>query len=246
MFHVKQNIKMKLIEQIKNFKIESLRYFISISVVIFVVICIIIGKTAYVRYFLIVFALIFLKELFTNLREAKKEKIDLTQYYLTSTLAILNPFTMFASFKQLFGQLYILLKSYKGFPNAENYQNKTAYILPFKEEWNIANGGVTVETSHSWDVYTQRYAYDFVITHNDKSYQNDGKQLTDYYCYGKEVISPADGVVVGMNNNTKDYTGVGDYSVDWKARDFRGNFVVIKHAENEYSFTAHLKKTLFW
>jgi hypothetical protein len=101
MFHVKQNIEMKLIEQIKNFKIESLRYFISISVVIFVVICIIIGKTVYLRYFSIIFVFIFLKELFTNLREAKKENIDLTHYYLTSMLVILNPFALFGSFKQI-------------------------------------------------------------------------------------------------------------------------------------------------
>lgn len=238
MFHVKQNIKMKIIESIKKFKIKSLRS----SIYIATAVCIIIGKTVYIRYFLIAFVFIFLKELLTNLRQAKKEKIDLTHYYLTNTLVILNPFIFLGSLKHIFGQLYILLKNYKGFPNAEIYQNKATYILPFKEEWNIVNGGITPETSHSWDVFTQRYAYDFAITQNDKSYQNDGKQLTDYYCYGKEVISPADGVVVGVNNNTKDYTGVGDYSVDWRAIHIGGNFVVIKHEENEYSFTAHLKK----
>jgi murein DD-endopeptidase MepM/ murein hydrolase activator NlpD len=48
--------------------------------------------------------------------------------------------------------------------------------------------------------------------------------------------------VVKVRSNVRDHTRVGDYSIDWKTRDFRGNFVIIKHAEKEYSFIAHLKK----
>jgi murein DD-endopeptidase MepM/ murein hydrolase activator NlpD len=55
-------------------------------------------------------------------------------------------------------------------------------------------------------------------------------------------LSPADGIVVKVNNHIRDYTGVGDHSIDWKTWDFRGNFVVIKHADKEFSFLAHLRK----
>lgn len=36
------------------------------------------------------------------------------------------------------------------------------YALPFSGEWVVANGGVTEKNSHSWEIPTQRYAYDFV------------------------------------------------------------------------------------
>ena len=89
---------------------------------------------------------------------------------------------------------------------------------------------------------TQRYALDFVIENgHNLTHQGDGKKLRDYFCFESDVISPADGVVVEVSNKIKDYEGVGDYSIDWKARDFRGNFVVIKHSKNEYSFIAHFK-----
>ena len=66
--------------------------------------------------------------------------------------------------------------------------------------------------------------------------------MDDYFCYKKEVLSPAEGVVVKVQDVVEDYKGVGDYSIDWKTRDFRGNFVTIQHAKEEYSFLAHFKK----
>ena len=100
----------------------------------------------------------------------------------------------------------------------------------------------TKENSHSWEILTQRYALDFVIKNeNNLTHQGDGKKLHDYFCFEKDVISPADGVVVEVSNKIKDYEGVGDYSIDWKVRDFRGNFVIIKHSKKEYSFIAHFK-----
>jgi len=170
-------------------------------------------------------------------------KQNLNRFYTTVFLSQLNPFTFLLALKQSLGQLYIVIKNIKGFPNAKNYNNKVKYSLPFDGEWKIINGGSTQENSHSWNILTQRYAYDFVITdENGKSFKSEGKNLNEYHCYEKEVLSPAEGVVVAVKNDIRDYEDVGDYSIDWKVRDFRGNFVLIQHAKEEYSFLAHFKK----
>ncbi|NIR50220.1 M23 family metallopeptidase [candidate division KSB1 bacterium] len=51
-------------------------------------------------------------------------------------------------------------------------------------------------------------------------------------------------MVVQVVNHVRDFPHPRPDSgrVDWKTLDFRGNFVVIKHAEDEYSFLAHLLK----
>jgi hypothetical protein len=194
--------------------------------------------------FFFLFYLIDFFRLFRNSKEAEKESKgkNLRRYYLTSFLSQVNPFTLFQVTLQLLGQVVIVLRNFHGLPNKDNYKNKAIYILPFKDEWFVANGGSTKINSHSWDILTQRYAYDFLMVSRDNnSFQNHGKKLSDYYCYGKEVIAPADGVVVRINNKVKDYTSVGDFSIDWKTRDFHGNFIIIKHADKEFSFIAHLQ-----
>src|SRR2546428_14127034 len=62
----------------------------------------------------------------------------------------------------------------------------------------------------------------------------------DYLSYGQPVLAPADGVVAHFRDGVRDAVGVGTGWVDWRSRDFRGNFVVIRHAEAEYSLLAHL------
>ena len=182
------------------------------------------------------FYLISFLEMFQQLRENEKlpNGKNLNRYYTTLILSQFNLLMFPLILKQVFGQVVILLRNLKGFPDRDNYINKVDYTLPFCGTWKAVNGGSTRENSHSWDIFTQRYAYDFVITDsNDLSYTNDGRSLSDYYCYEKEVISPADGEIIKVSNKIKDYTGVGDYSLDWKARDFRGNFVIIRHHPKE-------------
>jgi hypothetical protein len=180
-------------------------------------------------------------------KKVEKEKPaiapDLTRYYSSVYLSLLNPFNIVLLIKQLLGQLYILVFHSFRLPSPLSFQNKVHYILPFQGTWKVGRGGITPETSHSWDLYTQRYAYDFFITDaNDKPNENTGNNLHDYYCFNQQVIAPADGTVVSVKTNIPDYAGVGNLSVDWKSRDFRGNYIIIKHAENEYSFIAHFRQ----
>lgn len=156
-------------------------------------------------------------------------------------LSNFNPFTFVQGIYHTLGEALLQINRQADIGHAEEYQNKTVYYLPFQSTWYV-NGGIIPETSHSWDILNQRFAYDFVMAKDGVTFVNDGTQLEDYYCFNQPILSPADGVVVKIQTNIRDYTGVGDQSIDWKVRDFRGNFVVIKHANKEFSFLAHLRK----
>jgi murein DD-endopeptidase MepM/ murein hydrolase activator NlpD len=125
----------------------------------------------------------------------------------------------------------------------DSYEQKASYTLPFRGEWYVFNGGPDRATSHSWDVVAQRYAYDFVIADDAlRRWREDkrGAELDDYLCYGEPVLSPAEGTVVEVRDDVRDAPSPGTGWMDPFAADIRGNYVVIKHAEDEYSVLGHL------
>ena len=83
---------------------------------------------------------------------------------------------------------------------AERYKNDIFYHihLPFYGEWNVSqahNGKITHKGE--W-----QYAFDFVITDNqEKTYQDNGVNVEDFYCYNVPVLAPADGWVVDILDN---------------------------------------------
>jgi len=141
---------------------------------------------------------------------------------------------------QIFGSLFAKITYGSKLPSIDNYDCKVDYILPFEGKWTVFNGGVDKEFSHSWSLISQRYAYDFIIMNDEgKSFVGDNTSLQSYYCYDKNIIAPADGTVVKVSNNHRDsrVTGAKVYCDTW---DIRGNFIIIKHAEKEFSVLAHL------
>jgi len=172
--------------------------------------------------------------------KAKKEKSNTVKhnaYYKTSVLMLLNPTIYSQSIIQLFGQLFLFLLDKK------NEETRNKYILPFDGKWGVMNGGTTEGNSHSWDILTQRFAYDFVIIDTqENSFKYNPNMIENYYCYNQLILASQKGVVVDIRNNVRDYQKVGDYSVDWKTRHIAGNYITIKHDNEEFSFYAHLKK----
>jgi len=164
-------------------------------------------------------------------------------FWLFGFIEIFYNFPVFLqSLKQLLGMLVVPLRYGSGVPSAENYHCKVKYSLPFKDSWTVVNGGVDKKFSHSWSIPTQRYAYDFLILdENGKSCAGDGKLVDDYYCYDKEVLAPADGEVIEAISGYPDSLILGNGQVDCSARDIRGNHILIRHAEGEYSLLAHLQ-----
>ncbi|MCL2368030.1 MAG: M23 family metallopeptidase [Oscillospiraceae bacterium] len=141
---------------------------------------------------------------------------------------------------QILGSLFAKLTYRSKLPSDGNYDCAVDYILPFAGKWTVFNGGIGKGMSHSWSIVAQRYAYDFIIMdETGKSFAGDNTRLESYYCYGKDVIAPADGRVVKISSKHRDSRVSGEkvYCDTW---DIRGNFVVIKHAAKEYSVFAHL------
>ncbi|MCC0720555.1 M23 family metallopeptidase [Clostridioides sp. ZZV14-6105] len=152
---------------------------------------------------------------------------------------------LFQNIGMLIGIPIIYLINLFRLPNVYNHKTVNGYILPFNGRWLVANGGIDKENSHSWGICNQRYAYDFVIERNGKSYSNNRTSVTDYFCYNQPVIAPADGIVVEIKNSFEDTPISNKVEVQCSASDIRGNYIVIKHTSNEYSTIAHLKKDSF-
>ena len=163
-------------------------------------------------------------------------------FWLFGVLEIMFIFPVFIqSLQQAAGLIYIALK-YKELPDPDYYQPQVLYSLPFEAEWTVVNGGVYKEDSHSWAIATQRYAYDFIILDlQGRSFAGSEAACADYYCYEKNILSPADGVVVEVKNSCRDSQVMGGGQTDPLIKDIRGNYVVIQHSSNEYSCLTHLK-----
>lgn len=147
----------------------------------------------------------------------------------------------FQGLKQLLSIPYIYISHGFKLPN-NNYHSKTNYQLPFEGEWTVVNGGYEKEFSHSWGVPTQRYAYDFLILNDEgEAFQGDKASLTSYACYGKNILAPADGVVVAIGDNCEDEKPFVDEDIQAMATDIRGNYILIKHADKECGFIGHIK-----
>jgi hypothetical protein len=84
---------------------------------------------------------------------------------------------------------------------------------------------------------TMKFCFDFiVIDGNKKTHKDIGEKNEDYYAYGQEVFSPADGTVTDVIDGVRDnIPGINNpYSK-------LGNAVYIQHSDYEVSILAHLK-----
>lgn len=107
-------------------------------------------------------------------------------------------------------------------------------ILPFLGTWTVSQGH-DGEHTHKDEF---RHAWDFVITNmEEKQFMGSGDLLTDYFCYNKMVLAPADGTVEYVVDRIPDNV-VGEINLkeNW------GNTVIIKHDEHLFTSLSHLKE----
>jgi urea transporter len=105
--------------------------------------------------------------------------------------------------------------------------------LPFFGEWYVSQGH-NGEHTHNGD---WSEAWDFVIVNSDLSqYSEEGTTLKDYFCFGQNVLAPADGIVIVAEDGIDD-NKIGEVNTlkNW------GNSVIIKHAEGLFSKLSHLQ-----
>ncbi len=146
------------------------------------------------------------------------------------------------SLKQLWG-IVVLEYRYQGkLPDMDSYFPANRYSLPFRGTWTAVNGGITEAVSHSWALPSQRYAYDFLILDEKGSSCTGAEtQPASFYCYGAEILAPADGVVAQVHTGEPDSRITKLRDVCCAGRDIRGNYIMLNHGQNEFSLLAHLR-----
>jgi hypothetical protein len=118
------------------------------------------------------------------------------------------------------------------------YETKTPLRLPFEGEWYVASGGRTINYNHHVVARDQRFACDFTIRKGlamQKPSQDEKSRIEHYHCFGDEILAPAPGIIIQIENSVKDVP-------PYQPGKGPGNYVIIDHGNNEYSFLAHFKK----
>ncbi len=117
------------------------------------------------------------------------------------------------------------------------YKTKTPLRLPFEGAWTVWWGGPTVWQNVHATTVEQRFAVDFFVVKDGRTFSGDGSKNEDYHAWGRPVLAPAAGTVVAAQDGRKD--GRPGY-VD-AAAEAPGNYVVLDHGNGEYSFFLHLQ-----
>lgn len=123
------------------------------------------------------------------------------------------------------------------YPEADKIYTKTKFDVPFRGEWFVFWGGTNSLVNYHYDYENQRYAYDFVVMNKNSFYEGDGTQNQNYYAFGKEYLAPAGGTIVAVKNDVEDNEPVGKMNENQPM----GNFVIIDHGNEEYSYLVHFK-----
>ena len=165
---------------------------------------------------------------------------------LRSVLSVLalqvQPVVVLTGMAQLVGHCLVLARHRGRLPAPDSHESDVEYRLPFEGEWTVVSGSPDRDYSHSWGILAQRYAHDFVITDADGRTHTGGRSGPDQFlCFGEPIVAPADGVVVGVRNSHRDHHRTNGW-LDPLQRSILGNYVMIRHAADEYSLCAHLKQ----
>jgi hypothetical protein len=117
-----------------------------------------------------------------------------------------------------------------------DYQDKVALRLPFKGNWLVLSGGRSVAQNHHAETVDQRFAADITAIRHGRTFSGDGTQLEQYFCFGRAILAPGDGTVVGVSDGIPDNPINAPFDSPPA-----GNFVMIDYGNSEYSLLAHLK-----
>jgi len=118
-----------------------------------------------------------------------------------------------------------------------DYQTIAELELPFNDDWFVVWGGRTIEENYHASLTDQRFAIDVVQIENNSTFNGDGKQNEDYYCYGDTLYAPESGQVVEMENAVAE-----NIPGETNTNHLFGNYVIIDHGNEEFSVLAHLIK----
>lgn len=138
--------------------------------------------------------------------------------------------------------------------------------FPLRGEWLSPNTPGTKIPSHGTNKLGTRYAYDFIqVDWNRKGYPAYrvsvaqyliwGARLDDYYCWGQDVYSPCDGIVVAAEDGYEERPRTKLFSDMVNAyhnahyfdptkddvQSVAGNHIIIKYGDKIYAALCHLQ-----
>lgn len=107
----------------------------------------------------------------------------------------------------------------------------TKVSLPFSGEWSVYQ-----EFDDEWTHKGKyKYAYDFVLKRDGKSYKSDKLDVKEYYSFGESILSPVSGYVVDSRDDLRDnHIGEVDRVNNW------GNYIIIKSDAGFYVEISHI------
>jgi Peptidase family M23 len=117
------------------------------------------------------------------------------------------------------------------------YKDVTKLKLPFSGEWFVDQGGRSQFLNGNFLSDDQRFSVDFVLLKGGRVFSGDGSDNANYYCFGQPVLSPADGLVVAVQDGYQD-NPPGRPATDSP----RGNMILISHGNSEFSMMDQLKQ----
>ena len=122
--------------------------------------------------------------------------------------------------------------------STENWKQDFPIKLPFKGEWYTTQGGDDPGRNYHNTTPAHRWAYDFVVREKGKTFALDGKKNEDYFCFGKQILSPVSGKVVQAENDEPDNE---NDEIPATLERAKGNHLVIRVKSGVYIFLQHLK-----
>ncbi len=155
---------------------------------------------------------------------------------------LLNPLFLMQVVRQLLGQVRVCVRAL--FASRREALPWCHLQLPFEGRWKVVRGGLEPRTSHSWDLLSQRYAYDFLV--EDAQGQSSGarpRALSDYYAWGRKVHSPVAGLVVRVEDRWDDNPAGARYRLPLICRSLLGNHVLVRQEPGGmHVLLAHLQR----
>jgi murein DD-endopeptidase MepM/ murein hydrolase activator NlpD len=141
----------------------------------------------------------------------------------------------------------------------EDHHSSNDYAFPVAGTWYVG-AAPSLHSHHRWAA-NEEFALDLVaLGGNGKTHKGDGTRLDDFYCYGRDILAVADGTVVEVATDGTEANDrlrrPGESADDFQKRTVQaqnellmkspkaviGNYVVLRHADGEYSQYAHMKQ----
>jgi hypothetical protein len=110
-------------------------------------------------------------------------------------------------------------------------------LLPIDGPVYVFWGGTTKEQNYHIDNRAQKFAFDFCgLATNAKRFRSDGTTNEDYFVFGRQILAPADGMVIEAVDGIRD-----NIPKKMNAYMVLGNSIILRHSDRVFSVLAHLK-----